>query len=153
LFEAGRDRRIGVMGDLDGRVAIVTGAAGGVGRATVGLLRSRGARVVAVDIAPAVQELEGDDVAVVTGDAADAATAETAVRDATRRWERIDILVNNAAQIVWKTVVDTTEEEWDRVLAVNVRSAFLMSRAALPTMVEQGRGSIVQTASISGLSG
>jgi len=138
---------------LDGRVAIVTGAASGVGRATTSLLRERGARVVAVDISPAVREIIGDDVVAVEGDAAAADTASHAVETALSRWQRVDILVNNAGQIVWKSVVDTSEEEWDRVMAVNVRSAFLHSRAVLPVMVEQGSGAIVSTASISGLIG
>ena len=138
---------------LEGRVAIVTGAASGVGKATAALLRTRGARVVAVDIAPAVGELDDDDIVAIEGDAALADTAARAVEAALGRWQRIDILVNNAGQIVWKPIVDTSEEEWDRVMAVNVRSAFLHSRAVLPVMVEQGSGAIVSTASISGLIG
>jgi dihydroanticapsin dehydrogenase len=139
---------------LEGRVAIVTGAASGVGRATAALLRERGARVAAVDIASAVHELDDeDDVIAIEGDAALADTAKRAVEAALNRWQRIDILVNNAAQIVWKSIIDTSEEEWDRVMAVNVRSAFLHSRAVLPVMVEQGSGAIVSTASISGLVG
>jgi dihydroanticapsin dehydrogenase len=139
---------------LAGRVAIVTGAASGVGRATAALLRERGARIVAVDIAAAVHELADDEnVVAVEGDAAVADTAERAAEAALDRWQRIDILVNNAGQIVWKSIVDTTDEEWDRVMAVNVRSAFLHSRAVLPVMVEQGSGAIVSTASISGLIG
>ena len=139
--------------ELEGRVAIVTGAASGVGLATTALLRKRGARVVAVDISPSVQEIAGEDVVAVEGDAAAATTATAAVEAASSRWGRVDILVNNAAQIVWKSIVDTTEEEWDRVMAVNVRSAFLHSRAVLPMMIEQGSGAIVSTASISGLIG
>ena len=136
-------------------MAIVTGAASGVGRATVELLRERGARVVAVDIVPGVHELaaDDDDVVAIEGDAAVADTAQRAVEAALDSWQRIDILVNNAGLIVSKAIVDTTEEEWDRVMAVNVRSAFVHSRAVLPVMVEQGSGAIVSTASISGLIG
>ena len=139
---------------LEGKVAIVTGAASGVGRATTDLLRRRGARVIAVDISPTVHELADDEgVAAVEGDAAVAATADRAVEVALERWQRVDILVNNAGYIVWKSIVDTSEEEWDRVLAINVRSAFLLSRAVIPVMIEQGGGAIVSTASISGLIG
>ena len=138
---------------LEGRVAIVTGAASGVGRATTALLHERGAYVVAVDISPTVSELAGDDIATIEGDAAIAATADRAVEVAVERWGRVDILVNNAGQIVWKSIVDTSDEEWDRVFAVNVRSAFVHSRAVIPVMIEQGGGVIVSTASISGVIG
>ena len=88
---------------LEGKVAIVTGAASGVGRATTDLLRRRGALVVAVDISPTVHELADDDgVAAVEGDAAVAATADRALEVALERWQRVDILVNNAGYIVWK---------------------------------------------------
>jgi meso-butanediol dehydrogenase / (S,S)-butanediol dehydrogenase / diacetyl reductase len=69
------------------------------------------------------------------------------------RWGRLDILVNNAGHIVYKTIVDTSDEEWDRVMAVNVRSMFVHCRAAIPVMQERGGGAIVNTASISGLIG
>src|SRR5262249_36141794 len=133
----------------------VTGAASGVGRATTELLRQRGARVVAVDVSPTVHELaaEDDGIAAVEGDAAATSTAQNAVATAVDRWGRIDILVNNAAMILWKSIVDTTDDEWDRLLAVNVRSAFVHCRAAIPRMIEQGGGAIVSTASISGLVG
>jgi dihydroanticapsin dehydrogenase len=142
-----------VTASLAGQVAIVTGAAGGVGRATTERLLERGARVVAVDVSPAAQELAGDEVAVVEGDVSLAATAEAAVATAHERWRRVDILVNNAGHIVYKGILDTSEEEWDRVLAVNARSAFLFSRAAIPAMLARGGGVIVSTASISGLVG
>jgi NAD(P)-dependent dehydrogenase (short-subunit alcohol dehydrogenase family) len=141
------------MGDFDGKTAIVTGAAGGVGRATVRLLSEGGARVVAVDLSPSVLELEGESVLALEGDVAAAATAKRAVAAADDRWGRVDILVNNAAQIVWKSILDTSEDEWDRVMAVNVRSMFLFCRAAIPFMERQGGGAIVSTASISGLVG
>jgi NAD(P)-dependent dehydrogenase (short-subunit alcohol dehydrogenase family) len=140
-------------GDLDGRVAIVTGAAGAVGRATTQLLLALGGCVVAVDIVPEVDALAGDAVAVVRGDVALAETAAAAVAAARDRWQRVDVLVNNAALIVWKSILDTTDEEWDRVQAVNVRSAFLFSRAVIPPMLERGGGAIVSTASISGVVG
>jgi dihydroanticapsin dehydrogenase len=139
--------------ELEARVAIVTGAASGVGQATTECLLERGARVVAVDISPSVHDLAGETVAAVAGDAALAETADRAVAVALERWRRVDILVNNAGHIVWKPIVDTTDEDWDRVLAVNARSAFVHCRAVIPVMIEQGGGAIVSTASISGLIG
>ena len=141
------------LSDFQGKVAIVTGAASGVGRETARLLVERGASVVAVDLEPSVHELADDALAPVVGDASAAATAQEAVETATSRFGRLDVLVNNAGHIVWKSIVDTTEDEWDRVMAVNVRSMFVHSRAAIPVMQRSGGGAIVNTASISGVVG
>jgi len=141
------------MTDFTGKVAIVTGAAGGVGSAVVRQLVERGASVVATDVAPAVAALEDERVASIVADASTAEAAATTVATARDRFGRLDVLVNNAAQIVYKGVLETTEEEWDRVLAVNVRSMFLHCRAAIPVMLERGGGAIVNTASISSLIG
>ncbi|HEY7966179.1 MAG TPA: SDR family NAD(P)-dependent oxidoreductase [Solirubrobacteraceae bacterium] len=141
------------MNELDGSVAIVTGAAGGVGRATVELLRSRGARVVAEDIKAEVAELEADDVATLVGDVADVGTARKAVALAHERFGALHILVNNAGRFLMKPITETSEEEWDELLRVNVRGAFLHSREALPALAEHGEGRIVNVASISGVIG
>jgi NAD(P)-dependent dehydrogenase (short-subunit alcohol dehydrogenase family) len=138
---------------FDGKVAIVTGAASGVGREATRLLAERGASVVAVDLDASVHELVSDAVAALEGDVAVAATAERAVEAAESRFGGLDVLVNNAGHIVWKQVVETTEEEWDRVMAVNVKSMFLHCRCAIPLMERGGGGAIVNTASISGLVG
>ena len=139
--------------ELEGSVAIVTGAAGGVGRATVELLQSRGARVVAEDIKGEVSDLESDDVATRVGDVADAETARQAVALARERFGALDILVNNAGRFLMKPITETSEEEWDELLRVNVRGAFLHSREALPALAEHGDGRIVNVASISGVIG
>src|SRR5947209_15198734 len=141
------------MAGFEGKVAIVTGAASGVGRETTRLLTERGARVVAVDVAASVHELEDERVAPVEGDASAAQTAERAVATALERWGRLDVLHNNAAQILYNGILDTDEEEWDRLLAVNVRSIFLHCRAAIPVMQLGGGGAIVNAASISGVVG
>src|SRR5579871_1364341 len=110
----GREERM-AAGELDGRVAIVTGAAGGVGREIVALLLEAGASVVAEDIDGAVAELERPDarVAALCGDASDAATAERAVATAVGRFGGVDVLVNNAARFLHKSILDTSEQEWD----------------------------------------
>ena len=136
--------------DFEGKVAIVTGAAGGIGSAVTRLLVAGGADVVATDLAP-VAAPEG--VVTLEGDASLAETAERAVSAAVDRFGRLDVLVNNAGHIVYKTILDTSDEEWDRVMAVNVRSMFVHCRAAIPVMREQGGGAIVNVASISGLIG
>ncbi len=138
---------------LDNQVAVVTGAAGGVGRATVQLFVELGARVVAEDIDPRVNELACDDVVVVAGDVRSRSTAETAVRHSFDRFGGLDILVNNAAVILSKDILETTEEEWDDLMAVNVKGAFHHVRAALPALLDKRSGSIVNVTSISGVVG
>ncbi|HLW95732.1 MAG TPA: SDR family oxidoreductase, partial [Solirubrobacteraceae bacterium] len=120
---------------------------------TVELLRSRGARVVAEDIKAEVSELESDDVATLVGDVADAETATRAVALARERFGALDILVNNAGRFLMKPITETSEEEWDELMRVNVRGAFLHAREALPALAEHGDGRIVNVASISGVIG
>ncbi|MBX5441933.1 MAG: SDR family oxidoreductase [Solirubrobacteraceae bacterium] len=139
--------------ELEGTVAIVTGAAGGLGRAVVALLRERGAAVVAEDLDPAVEALAADDVATLVGDVAQAATARAAVALARERFGAVNVLVNNAARFLLKPTAETTDEEWDGLMAANVRGAFVHAREALPALRESGDGRIVNVASISGLVG
>ena len=138
--------------DLQGLSAIVTGAAGGVGRETVATLRRAGASVVAEDLDPAVRELEGDGVVALVGDVADPAVADLAVATAHERFGGLDILVNNAARFLLKGILETTDDEWDGLMRSNVRGVFVHSRAALPSLLER-RGSIVNVASVSGMVG
>jgi NAD(P)-dependent dehydrogenase (short-subunit alcohol dehydrogenase family) len=139
---------------LDGSVAIVTGAAGGIGSAVLRQLRQAGAAVVAEDIDPAVEGMAADDdgVAPLQGDAADAQTAREAVELAVSRFGRLDVVVNNAGRFLLKPIVDTTDDEWDGLMATNVRSVFVHCRAALPHLVAAG-GAIVNVSSISGVIG
>ncbi|WP_205699472.1 SDR family NAD(P)-dependent oxidoreductase [Conexibacter sp. SYSU D00693] len=132
---------------LTGRVALVTGAARGIGRATAELLRERGARVVATDRADAVHDLAADDVATATGDVADEAAASAAVGLALERFGRLDVLVNNAGRTLNEPVTETTVEDFDRILAINARGTFLHARAAF-TAMDDG-GAIVNVGSVS----
>ena len=133
--------------------AVVTGAARGIGRSVVLQLRAAGYRVVAVDISPAVADLAEDGwvvpmVADVTADATPAAATDRAVAE----FGRLDLLVNNAGRFLRRSIVDTTDDEFDALFAVNVRPAFRFTRAALPHLTDT-RGCVVNTASISGLVG
>jgi NAD(P)-dependent dehydrogenase (short-subunit alcohol dehydrogenase family) len=141
------------MSEFEGRVAIVTGAAGGVGGEVVRLLHERGAKVVAEDIDPAVADLARDGIVTVEGDVAQAATAEAAVRAALESFGQVDVLVNNAARFLMKGILDTSDDEWDGLLSVNVRGVFVHSRAALPHLTQRDASAIVNLASISGLVG
>lgn len=134
---------------LDGKVALVTGAAGDIGRATVALLRAHGMRVVAEDINPVVAELaESDGVVTLTGDVGEEQTAMAAVERTVEEFGRLDVLVNNAGRTLNKPALDTSVDEWDAILATNARGNFLHSREALRAMVKQGAGTIVSVASV-----
>jgi len=134
------------------RTYIVTGAAGGVGRATVEALVARGDRVVAEDIDPAVEALSSESVAVVVGDVADEATVTAAVETAVGRFGAIDGLVNNAARFLMAPIDATDPGTWDELFRINVRGAYLHTRAVLPHLIAS-RGAIANVTSISGLTG
>jgi NAD(P)-dependent dehydrogenase (short-subunit alcohol dehydrogenase family) len=139
------------------KVALVTGAARGIGLATATRFLEDGWQVAMLDILgdtlrAAIGALgRGDDTLALVADVSDAKAVEGAVQQAHRRFGRIDALVNNAGIAVFKPMLDTTLEEWQRVLAVNLNGPFMMTQAVAPIMRDQGSGAIVNIASISGL--
>ncbi|MBO2453376.1 SDR family oxidoreductase [Actinomadura barringtoniae] len=138
--------------DLNGRVAVVTGAARGIGLATAGLLRERGARLVVTDRSDAVEKLAAGDpgnVAALVGDVADEELARATMRLATERFGRLDILVNNAGRTLNKPVTETSVEDFESILRVNARGNFVQAREAFRVMEAAGGGSIVSVASVS----
>jgi NAD(P)-dependent dehydrogenase (short-subunit alcohol dehydrogenase family) len=142
-----------MVAPMNGSVAIVTGAAGGIGSAVVSLLRERGAAVVAEDIDPSVERLGDDKVAPLQGDAAASDVARRAVALALERFGRLDVVVNNAGRFLLKPIADTSDDEWDGLMTTNVRSVFVHCREALPRLIEGGGGAIVNVSSISGVVG
>jgi NAD(P)-dependent dehydrogenase (short-subunit alcohol dehydrogenase family) len=135
------------------RVALVTGAAGGVGSALVGLLADRGYAVVAADISPAVEKLAANGAVVpVVADVADSAAVERTVAVAEREFGRLDLLVNNAARFLRKPIGEVADEDFDRLFSTNVRGAFVHSRAAVEPLART-KGAIISVTSISGLVG
>lgn len=134
-------------------VAVVTGAARGIGRGTVVRLRDAGYRVVAADVSPAVRELaeKGGVVPVVADVTADDAPAAVVGR-AVEEFGRLDLLVNNAARFLRRPLPETGDDDFDLLFGVNVRAVFRLTREALPHLVAT-RGCVVNTASISGLVG
>jgi NAD(P)-dependent dehydrogenase (short-subunit alcohol dehydrogenase family) len=141
---------------LDGRIAVVTGAGSGMGRAMVREFHQEGASVVAVDIrGPAAEETaalvkDPDHTLALTADVSDRGAVEAVVAAATSRFGRIDLLSNNAGMLDDYTPAhETSDELWNRVIGVNLTGAFLFARAVVPAMMAQGKGVIINTASIS----
>jgi len=147
-------------GTLNGNVALITGGASGIGRATALLFAKEGAAVAIVDL----NETEGRAVArriiddggkaiYVHADVSKAEDCRLAVQQTVEKFGKLDILFNNAGIIRRASVVDTSEEDWDKVMAINVKSVFLFSKYTIPTMAKAGGGVIINTASGWGLIG
>jgi NAD(P)-dependent dehydrogenase (short-subunit alcohol dehydrogenase family) len=143
--------------DIAGRVAIVTGAATGVGRGIAEHFARVGARLLLCDVDVAAGQAiadalatEGHDVGFRRADVSSPADAAALVDDAVERWGGLDILVNNAGIQVEKTIEELEAEEWDRLMDVNFKGVFLCSKHAIPAMRERGGGAIVNMASVNG---
>jgi NAD(P)-dependent dehydrogenase (short-subunit alcohol dehydrogenase family) len=142
-------------GRLAGRVAIVTGGGRGIGRAIVERFAAEGAAVVATQRSAEEGEAlrdrlvaEGAEVEFFPADGRDPGAVEDVVERTVAGFGRIDILVNNAAVGLLRSVVDTTDEQFHEVIDTNLRSLFLWSRYALPPMLTAGRGSVVNIGSV-----
>lgn len=148
---------------LSGKVAIVTGAAGGVGSVTARVLAQAGARVMLADIiSPALEKFtaglrsEGLDVACQVADISDEASVKALIDSAVSQFGRLDILDNNAAsqgQPEDNIVTSMTVELWDKIMSVNARGAMLMCKHAIPHMIAGGGGSIINISSGTSLAG
>ncbi|HEX6229210.1 MAG TPA: glucose 1-dehydrogenase [Solirubrobacterales bacterium] len=148
-------------GKLEGKVALVTGAGSGIGRASAELFAAEGAEVVVVDVdaataketANAIDAAGGTAIAVPT-DVADSDAVEAMAATALERFGRVDVLINNAGVLDdYEPAAETSDETWNRVLGVNLNGAFFASRALIPQMLELGGGAIVNVSSTAGLNG
>jgi NAD(P)-dependent dehydrogenase (short-subunit alcohol dehydrogenase family) len=140
---------------FDGKVALITGADRGIGKATVERFLTEGARVVAADLGPTGCERYQNDprVAVVLGDVTVRADVDRMVGTAIERFGRLDILVNNAGIVDrFLPLGELTDEVWDKVLAVNLTGPMLLSRSAIPHLIAS-KGVIVHVSSVGGLFG
>ncbi|MDO7881666.1 mycofactocin-coupled SDR family oxidoreductase [Antiquaquibacter soli] len=158
--------------ELEGRVAFITGAAHGQGRAIALALARAGADIVAFDVAAKIAypaysqgspaelgslltevEALGRRAVLAVGDVRDAAAVQSAVDDAVEQLGGIDILVNNAGIVAYAALEDMTEAEWDAMLDINLKGPFLVARAVVPQLKRRGGGVIVNNSSVMGLRG
>jgi len=145
---------------FQGKVVLVTGAGGGIGRASAILFAKEGAKVGINSLTPAhgeetlrkVQEAGGEGI-YIQGDVSRAADAERAVANTVKAFGRLDILFNNAGIVIPGRIDNTSEEDWDRTMAVNLRGVFLTSRYAIQQMRKNGGGVIIHNASVVALKG
>jgi NADP-dependent 3-hydroxy acid dehydrogenase YdfG len=145
---------------LQEKVAIITGASAGIGRACARALAAEGARLVLtarrqerLDALKKEAESLGTEAVSISGDAREEETAIRTVKAAADIFGRIDILINNTGAGNYKNLVDTSAEEYDELMDVNVRSTFLFTRHAVPIMVAQASGTILMISSMAGVYG
>ena len=148
------------MGRLDNKVALISGGATGMGGAASRLFAAEGAKVGILDInakagLEAVADIEraGGNACFVQADVSRADEVKKAVDEVSAKLGPITVLFNHAGSIVIKPFLETTEEEWDRLTDINVKSMFLVTKAVLPQMIAAGGGAIVCTSSISAVAG
>jgi len=149
-----------MTGKLAGKVALVTGASAGIGRASALALAQEGANMVLTarrqerldELEAAMQQAGGKAISVV-GDSTEEETAQRCVTAATQTFGALDILINNVGIGNYKNLVDTSAAEYDELMDTNVRSTFLFTRHTVPVMINQGSGTILMISSMAGIYG
>jgi len=142
---------------LEGKVIWITGSGRGIGKASAISLAAGGASVVVsartkkeIDtVAAEIRDQNGNALAIPC-DVSDKAQVAGLVNQVKEKWDSIDILVNNAGIGIFKKLINTTEQDWDAMMDINLKSAFLCSRAVLPDMMEKGAGHIINVVSVAG---
>lgn len=148
------------MGRLAGKVALITGGAGGCGLSASELFAREGAKVAILDLpssdgAVVAERIRsaGGSACFIAADVSKADQVQAAVTQVEQRFGAITVLMNHAGTIHVGPFLETGEDDWDRLMAINVKSMFLVSRAVLPGMIAAGGGSVICTSSISGVVG
>jgi NAD(P)-dependent dehydrogenase (short-subunit alcohol dehydrogenase family) len=144
------------MGRVDGKVVIVTGAASGIGRASAQMLADEGAKVTVADIADGggdVAATIGGEAAFVRTDVCSSVQVEALVRSTVDRHGHLDGIVNNAAVAIAGSAAEIDEDDWERVLDVNLSGVWRGMRYAIPAMIDSGGGSVVNLSSVQSLVG
>jgi len=136
---------------LEGKVCIITGAGSGIGRAAAELFAKEGAIVIACDVSEATYE--HPNIHFYRLDVTDRNRIAEVVKDVVEKFGKIDVLVNNAGITRDALIQNMTEEDWDRVINVNLKGVFNMTQAVVPYMLEAGKGSIINTSSVVGVYG
>lgn len=143
---------------LKDKVALITGAGSGLGRASAELFAKEGAKIIVVDINPqggmetVTRIIDGGGEAIfIKADVSKASEIEDMVSEAVKKYKRLDVVFNNAGIALPKSIIDTTEEEWDKVMDVNLKGVFLVSKYSIPEMIKNGGGSIINMASTLGI--
>jgi len=149
-----------MAGKLAGKTAVVTGAGSGIGRAAAALFAQEGAAVAVVDLDADAAKQTAEEIAAgagtaraVTANVADRAQVRGAFDQILNEFGRVDVLYNNAGVNSSGSVLDATEDDWDRSFAVNAKGTFLCSQAAAPSMVAAGGGAIINQGSVAALVG
>ncbi len=148
-----------MAGKVEGKVALVTGASSGIGEATALALAAEGARVgIAArrrdrleDLARRIAERGGESL-IIEADVADEAQARRMVKETRDKWGRLDILINNAGVMLLGPIVGADTEDWRRMVHINLLGLMYATHAALPILVEQGGGDVVNVSSVAGRS-
>ena len=148
------------MGRLQGKTALISGAASGMGAAEARIFAAQGAHVIVADVDDAgarevvqsITEAGGSAIAVHL-DVSDAANWDRAIAEGVEAFGNINVLVNNAGILIMKPVQETSEEEWDKIFSINAKGVFLGTKAVLDSMKASGSGSIINISSIYGLVG
>lgn len=146
--------------ELDCKVALITGAGSGIGQAIAVLFAREGAKVVVADISQkegketaAFIKKEGGEAMFVEADVSKSASVQMTVKKAVDRYEKLNLLVNNAGIECTGSVTVLAEEDWDRVISINLKGTFLCSKYSAPKMIQSGGGVIINIASVLGLIG
>ena len=148
------------MGRLEGKVVLISGGARGQGGTEARMMAREGARVVLADVLDddgrkveaEIQEA-GNEATYLHLDVTKEDEWRSVIQETVNRYGKLDVLVNNAGILIRKGVEDTTEEEWDRIMAINAKGVFLGTKCAIPAMRQAGGGSIVNISSTAGLVG